>query len=95
MGQHMGQGSQKQKYLTVTRRHVSPHMLSQGNMKKHIAQEGTKIFCKLNYPPVVKSTKNIRKYSCVYFTWLLRKSAAYYQATMGQMALSPFQGTSQ
>ena len=31
----------------------------------------------------------------LYFTWSLRKQAAYKQATRGPMALSPFQGTRQ
>ena len=33
--------------------------------------------------------------SWIYFTWPLRKQAAYKQATRGPTAVSPFQGTRQ
>ena len=48
-----GSGLTKVKYFTVTRRHVSPHMLSQGDINKNIAQEWTQILRKLNNQPVV------------------------------------------
>ena len=53
MGQYVGSGLTKVKYFTVTRRHVSPHMLSQGDINKNIAQEWTQILRKLNNQPVV------------------------------------------
>ena len=34
-------------------------------------------------------------YIWIYFTWPLRKQAAYKQATRGSTALSPFRGTRQ